>query len=204
MMGLPTVIQHQLSRVQHHTYAPFVKRLKTIFASMDSKYKEAADYYGFNCTGCEESCCLTRFYHHTLLEYFYLHEGFKTLDQEQQNQIKHKAAEVCRQTDLADEKDQPVRLMCPLNCDGRCVLYSYRPMICRLFGIPHELQQPGTEVAHRPGCGVFSEHCLDKGYFKFNRTPFFIEMAKMEMELKQTVEITQKIKLTVADMVITF
>ncbi len=171
---------------------------------MDQKYKEAADYYGFNCTDCEDNCCLTRFYHHTLLEYLYIYEGFKTLDRKQQNKVKRKAAEVCRQTDLADNKDQTVRLMCPLNREGLCLLYAYRPMICRLFGIPHELQQPGMEVVYHPGCEAFSEQCLEKRYFKFNRTPFFIEMANMELELKQTVGIRQKIQLTVAQMIITF
>lgn len=203
-MGLPTALQYQLSRIQPHTYAPFLKRLETIFESMDYKYKEAADYYGFNCTGCEDSCCLTRFYHHTLLEYLHIFEGFKTLDQKLQYEVKNKAEKVCRQTALADENNQPVRLMCPLNCDDLCLLYTFRPMICRLFGIPHELQQPGQKVVRRPGCGVFSELHLAKDYFTFNRTPFFIKMAKMEMDLKKTVGITQKIKMTVAQMLITY
>lgn len=171
---------------------------------MDLKYKEAADYYGFHCTGCEDNCCLTRFYHHTLLEYLYIYEGFKALSEHKQNEVKQKAAQVCRQTELADAKGLPVRLMCPLNCDGLCLLYAFRPMICRLFGVPHEMQQSGAETVYRPGCGTFSEQCLAKDYFKFDRTPFFIEMAKLEMELKQTVGIAQKIKLTVADMVVTF
>jgi len=203
-MGLSTVIPYQLSRIQPHTFAPFSKRLKRLFDSMDKKYQEAADYYGFNCMGCEENCCLTRFYHHTLLEYLFIYDGFKTLDREQQNKIKHRAAEVCRHTDLADEKNQPVRLMCPLNSDGMCLLYAYRPMICRLFGIPHELQQHGMEIVYHPGCDVFSEQCSGKRYFKFNRTPFFIKMANMELELRQTVGIRQKIKLTVAQMIKTF
>ncbi len=45
---------------------------------MDLKYKEAADYYGFDCTGCEDNCCFTRFFHHTLLEYLYIMEGYGT------------------------------------------------------------------------------------------------------------------------------
>jgi len=197
-------VQNQLSGIEQSIYAPFLSRLQEIYAAMDRKYKEAADYYGFDCTGCEDNCCLTRFYHHTLLEYFYIYEGFKTLGQSKQNEVRQKAAQVCRQTELADEKGQPVRLMCSLNCDGLCLLYAFRPMICRLFGIPHELQQSGVEIVYRPGCGAFSEQCLEKDYFKFDRTPFFLEMAKLEMKLKQKVGITQKIKLTVAEMVITF
>jgi len=171
---------------------------------MDQKYQEAADHYGFNCTGCENNCCLTRFYHYTLLEYLYIYEGFKTLDKKQQNKLTRDAAEICRKTGLADETGQPVRLMCPLNGGGLCILYAFRPMICRLFGIPHELQQPGMEVMFHSGCEAFSERCMGKGYFTFDRTPFFIEMANLELALKQTVGIRQKIKLTVAQMIKTF
>jgi Fe-S-cluster containining protein len=184
--------------------APFLNRLKTIYAAMDSKYHEAADYYGFKCTGCEDNCCLIRFYHHTLLEYSYILKGFTTLDKEKQNRIKQRAAKVCRKTALADEKGEAVRLMCPLNFDGLCLLYAFRPMICRLFGIAHELRQPGMGVVRRPGCGVFSEQHLDKSYFKFDRTPFFIEMAMLEKEFKQAVGVNQKIKMTIAEMIETF
>jgi len=155
------------------------------------------------------NCCLTRFYHHTLLEYAYILKGFTTLDQEKQNQIKQRAAKVCRQTALADAKGETVRLMCPLNFDDLCLLYAFRPMICRLFGIAHELHQPGQEVVRRPGCGAFSEQHLDKSYFKFDRTPFdrtpfFIEMAMLEKKFKQAVGLNQKFKMTVAEMIETF
>ena len=183
---------------------PFLNQLKTIYAAMDRKYQEAADYYEFKCTGCEDNCCLTRFYHHTLLEYYFILKGFTTLDKEKQNQIKQRAAKVCRKTALADEKGENVRLMCPLNFDGFCQLYAFRPMICRLFGIAQELQQPGMGVIRRPGCGAFSEQHLDKSYFKFDRTPFFVEMAMLEKEFKQAAGLNQKFKMTVAQILETF
>ena len=183
---------------------PFLNRLKTIYAAMDSKYHEAADYYGFKCTGCEDNCCLTRFYHHTLLEYSYILKGFATLDKEKQTQIKQRAAKVCRKTALADEKGEAVRLMCPLNFDGLCLLYAFRPMICRLFGIAHELQQPGMGIIRLPGGEACSKQILDKSYFKFDRTPFFIEMAMLEKEFKHAVGVNQKFKMTVAQMLETF
>ena len=197
-------VQNKLSGIEQSIYAPFLPRLQAIYVDMDHKYQEATDYYGFNCTGCEDNCCLTRFYHHTLLEYYYIYEGFKTLSPATQDKVKQKAAQVSYQTALADQEGRPVRLMCPLNNSGRCLLYAFRPMICRLFGIPHELQPPGAEVAYQPGCAVFSEQCSETGYFKFDRTPFFMTMAKLEMELKRTVKITQKVKLTVAEMLITY
>jgi len=201
----PTISTSLLrSEIVPDSYGLFLKRLSVIFADMDRKYKEAADHYGFHCTGCRDNCCLTRFYHHTLLEYNCLLEGFKTLDKEMQSRVKRRASEVCRQTIMTAEKGQPLRLMCPLNFDSLCSLYTFRPMICRLHGIPHELQQLGQGVIRRPGCGAFSEEFCDKTYFKFDRTPFFMEMAGLEKEFRQVLGVSHKFKMTVAQIIETF
>jgi Fe-S-cluster containining protein len=193
-----------LPKIDGKTYAPFLERLKIIYSAMDKKYQQAADYYNFHCTGCDNSCCFTRFYHHTFLEYLYIMEGYHTLVHEQKVQMKHRALEVCRKTREADEKGTPVRLMCPLNVNDLCLIYTYRPMICRLHGIPHVIQRPGQGVLHSEGCEVFTKQCQGKKRLEFDRTPFYIKMAEMEKELKQTVGMTQKIKMTVAQMVTTF
>ena len=182
----------------------FFDRLQNIFADMDRKYVSAAQFYGFQCRGCEDNCCRTRFYHHTYLEYRLVRSGFDKLDPPDRSAIRAKAEEVCRQTELADKKGLPLRLMCPLNNDGMCILYQYRPMICRLHGIPHELQKPGQPVIHGPGCGAYDEQCSDKPYFKFDRTEFYFEMASLENEFKLAAGLTGRIKLTVAEMVLEF
>ena len=192
------------TNIKRDSYGRFLERLKAIFADMDRKYKQAADGYGFDCKGCEDNCCMTRFYHHTLVEYVYMLEGFSALDNKTRHGVKHRAAEVCRKTIRADEKQEPVRLMCPLNFDGLCRLYAYRPMICRLHGIPHEIRQSRQGVVYRPGCGAFEEAFHDKSYFKFDRTPFFFEMAGLEKEFKQVLGLNQKFKMTVAEMIETF
>jgi len=180
----------------------FLKQLRAIYASMDLKYSEAAAYYGFNCTGCEDNCCLTRFYHHTVLEYLYILEGFHNLDVEKQTEIKERALKVRRKSVEADRKGKPVRRMCPLNSGGKCILYSSRPMICRLHGIPHELHKPGMDVTYGSGCEAFSKYCSEKDYYRFDRTPFYIKLASLEKDLKQAAGITTKVKMTVADMLI--
>ncbi len=192
----------QLEKItlQPEKYLPFSDRLKSLYADMNEKYKAAADYYGFHCSGCEDNCCLTRFCHHTFSEYFCILEGYNTLTREQQTEMIKSASEVCRKTAEADEKGMPVRLMCPLNFGGFCVLYDYRPMICRLHGISHELRKPGQNIVYSPGCEAFTKQSEGKGYFQFDRTPFYIEMAKLEAELKQAFGITQKLKMTVAEM----
>jgi Fe-S-cluster containining protein len=180
----------------------FFDRLQWISAAMDRQYTETAKHYGFNCDGCEDNCCRTRFHHHTYLEYLYIHAGLNKLDPQRQREIQSRAAVICRETAKADEKAMPVRLMCPLNSDGRCTLYTYRPMICRLHGISHEFRKPGQNVIHGPGCGMFDIRCSDRRYLKFDRTPFYFEMAKLESELKQAVGLSGRIKMTIAEMIV--
>ena len=169
---------------------------------MDLKYSEAAAYYGFNCTGCEDNCCLTRFYHHTVLEYLYIISGFNNLDIGKQNEIKARTLKVRRTFISADRKGKQLRQMCPLNLDGKCILYSNRPMICRLHGIPHELHSPGRDITYGSGCEAFSKQFGEKDYYRFDRTPFYIKMASLERDLKQAAGITMKVKMTVADMLV--
>ena len=180
----------------------FLDRLQRIFAAMDRQYAEAAKHYGFHCDGCEDNCCRTRFYHHTYLEYLYIQAGLNQLGHQRQRELQSRAAAVCRETENADEKAMPVRRMCPLNTDGRCTLYTYRPMICRLHGISHELRKPGQNAIRRPGCGMFDLQCSNKSYRKFDRTPFYFEMAQLESELKQAVGLSGRVKMTIAEMII--
>ena len=179
----------------------FLERLRDIFSAMDQEYNRSTEHYQFQCGGCTDNCCLTRFYHHTYLEYYYLRRGFEKLDSRKKGEILSKAEEVCRDTAKADEKEMPVRLMCPLNYDSLCTLYPFRPMICRMHGIPHELQKPGQMVTQGPGCSTFDDRCSHKPYYKFDRTPFYLEMAKLENEFKQAVGLDGRIKMTVGEMI---
>jgi Fe-S-cluster containining protein len=184
------------------TLSVYFDRLRQVFADMDQKYIHAAVHYGFQCNGCEDNCCLTRFYHHTYLEFLFIRKGFENLDPLERHSIHGRAEEVCRQTELADTHGTTVRLMCPLNNDGLCTLYHYRPMICRLHGIPHELRKSGQPVTYGPGCSDFDKRCADKSYLKFDRTPFYFNMAGLENEFKQAVGLTDRIRLTIAEMIL--
>jgi Fe-S-cluster containining protein len=179
---------------------PFIKRLETLYNKMDEKYNETANHYGFHCGGCEDNCCFTRFHHHTFIEYMYILKGFELLGDVNKSEIKEKALLVCEQTAELDKSGMPVSLLCPLNYEGLCALYSYRPMICRLHGIPHELVIPGRDKMTGPGCGEFTSCCGEKEYIVFDRTSFYAEMAGLEKEFKSLFGISEKIKLTVAGM----
>jgi Fe-S-cluster containining protein len=169
---------------------------------MDEKYEEVAANYGFHCTGCKNNCCRTRFYHYTLSEYLYILKGYNSLPHRQQAEIAERALRVCQKTSEADRRGVDMQPMCPLNFNGLCRLYAYRPMICRMHGIPHQLHRHGRVTAYGSGCAAFKNRCDAKGDVVFDRTPFYIEMAALEKELKLALGFTQKIKLTVAQMLL--
>ncbi len=182
-------------------YTPFFERLKALYVDMDSYYGNAADYYGFDCKGCMENCCLTRFYHHTHIECLYLLEGLSFLAKKKQIETTKKAADYNKKAIESDVKKKQARQMCPLNFDGLCILYNYRPMICRLHGVSHELKKPGRDIIYSPGCGEFTRQCENKAYFSFDRTPFYIKMAQLEKDLKLKFGFTKKFKNTIAQMI---
>jgi len=188
-----------------HRYLPQLKRLETLFGQMDHAYTAVASQYGFQCNGCADNCCLTRFYHHTLLEYLYLVEGLRSLESDVRHAIIEKALMVSAKMDDADRHGKTLRIMCPLNRNDRCTLYPYRPMVCRLHGIPHELRRSGGNPIKTPGCEAFFNQCRQHGqtdYIRFDRTPFYRQMAALEQELRRKTGFSDKIKLTIAHMLV--
>ena len=183
---------------------PNLENLADLFSRMEKAYDTVAAGYGFKCSGCEDNCCLTRFYHHTVLEYCYLHSGYSNLPVEERARLRQKAARVNQAMARADARGEKLRIMCPLNLDGLCVLYRYRPMICRLHGIPSEIKRPGGGSVRSPGCGDFDRRCGRAPHIKFDRTPFYMEMAASEKEIRGKLGITEKIKMTVAGMLAGF
>jgi Fe-S-cluster containining protein len=183
----------------HH----FSQQIKQIYEEMDQAYSKAANSYKFYCKGCKDNCCETHFFHHTYIECGYLLEGFSQLPETQQKGILAKAKKVVEDSNTFIEKKLPVRLMCPLNLHGRCLIYEYRPMICRLHGIAHELQIPGQPVQYSPGCDAFIDHCkkIDiNDYYPLDRTPHYIRMAQLEQAFKKEFQINQRIKVTISEM----
>ena len=176
-------------------------QLQALYADMDRAYTAAARYYGFDCRGCSDNCCLTRFCHHTVLEYSYVATGWRGLTGEQRATALAKAAAIEGQAPVAAPGGESGRFMCPLNVDNRCSLYAFRPMICRLHGIPHELHTPGRPKHYGPGCEMFNRHCGQKAYTRFDRTPFYIRLASLEKEVRATLAISGKFKMTVARMI---
>lgn len=191
--------------VTRQRHLPLLNRLETIFCQMDNAYAAVADQYGFRCNGCADNCCQTRFYHHTLLEYLYLLEGMRTLTADGRQAVRKQALAACNKMADADRQGDFIRTMCPLNRNERCILYPFRPMICRLHGIPHELHRPPGSIVRHPGCDNFLDQCRERGktdYIRFDRTAFYRQMAMLEKELRMATGYVDKIKLSIAQMLV--
>jgi Fe-S-cluster containining protein len=173
-----------------------------LFRRMDRAYDQVAEQSGFKCRGCQDNCCLTRFYHHTLLEVLYIRSGLKSLPPDRMLRIRASAQSAIRQTTKLQQSKAPLRVMCPLNDAGWCVLYDRRPMICRLHGIAHTLQRPDGQVTSGPGCDDYYRQCGDSGSHTLNRTPFYVAMAELEGRLRAQLNYHRKIKMTVAEIII--
>ncbi len=178
----------------------FEKKLRLLYEKMDNAYDKVCKYYGFECKGCTDNCCYTLFFHHTNIEYHYLITAFLKIDLNKQKKIIKKAEKSIEEINLTGSNKR-LKNICPLNIDGLCIIYNHRPMICRLHGIAHELQRP-QGVVFGPGCEAFTKTAEEKKYFKFDRTEFYIEMAKLEKEFKQIYNINKKFKKTIAQMLI--
>ena len=102
----------------------------------------------------------------------------------------------------ADQGDTPQKILCPLNEDERCVLYAHRPMICRLHGIPHQMRRPDGQSIQGPGCDDFYRQCANSTGMPLDRTPHYIAMAQLERRLREQTGYRDKIKLTIAQIII--
>ncbi len=176
--------------------------IEQLFEHMDQAYDQTASPSGFVCHGCEQNCCLTRFYHHTLLEYLYLRSGLAQLPPVQQAKIRNQADDAVQQMQQLERRGDPVRVMCPLNVDGRCLLYDRRPMICRLHGIPHTLRRPDGRSQTGPGCDDFYAQSQTSSGHTLDRTPLYVEMANLERQLRRHLGFRQRIKMTIAEMIV--
>ena len=126
--------------------------------------------------------------------------GFNSLDHHIKKQILIRAQDYCKKTFSQTENITSLKIYCPANENTKCLLYRFRPMICRLHGLPHELNRPGAVLVKSPGCntGMFN----DKPYIKFDRTPFYIEMAQIESNFRNIINKTGKIRQTIAQILI--
>jgi Fe-S-cluster containining protein len=179
-----------------------LERLCALFERIDAAYAQTAGQCNFECRGCDESCCRTRFYHHTLLEMAYLKEGLAVLPAAERDAVVEGARAQIDQMRHCEADGKSPRAMCPLNVEGRCRLYPQRPMICRLHGVAHRLRRGDGTFQQAPGCHRFAQQCPDPGPALLDRTPHYQQMAALEQSLRRTLYFEGRIKFTVAEMVL--
>lgn len=193
---------HRLHLIRQR-HGATIGQLDALYSEMDARYTDAARSYGFECRGCEDNCCRTRFHHHTLVEVLGLFAGYLKLPEDQRHHAARRARDYV-QRPRADAHGRPLGECCPLNRDNRCLLYRERPMICRLHGVPHVLRHPVKGVLSGPGCHIFEGSGGRAGGQRLDRTPLYTAMASLEKALRNASGFALPIRLTVAEMVLCF
>lgn len=179
-------------------------RLETLYAEMDAAYGAAASGYGFDCRGCDDNCCGTRFYHHTLIEVAGLLSGYRELPETQREALAARAIDYGRALQTSEERNRPLERLCPLNVDTRCLLYRQRPMICRLHGIPHTMRHPTRGVITGTGCHLCEALPRSSPGQPLDRTPLYSAMAQLEQSLRRVSGVASSVRLTIAQMILIF
>ena len=166
-----------------------IPRLTELYRLMDSAYCEVSNQVGFSCEGCDGvKCCAVDLILHTAVEMLYLRRGFNTLDMSRQLEILGRCRGIIKAK--ADDAlgDEYRNAVCGLNFEGLCVLYDYRPMICRLAGISHIIIRPDGTVTESGGCIRYHrDNQQDRPNLKIDRTDFYRQMAAIEIEVVRAV-----------------
>lgn len=175
--------------------------LEALYLQMDREWARAARHYGFECTGCTDNCCKSLFFHHTYIEETFLLVGFEALAPAIRKDVRERADAYLETVFTPSGGIYEERPFCPLNIDGLCAVYPYRPMICRLHGIPHHLEGADGRIVKGDGCAQGKHVFMAKSYFDFNRTPFYSRMASLELAYRKAKGLSGKTKKTVAHMI---
>jgi len=182
----------------------FAKQVADLYQNMEAAYDQTAQDLDFSCSGCPDNCCDSYFLHYTYTEWAYLWQGLQTLEDSLLQTITEKAAEYVIACEASLAKGERPVVMCPLNDAGRCSLYPYRMMICRLHGVPSAFTRPDGEKVEFPGCFRCQEHVSGHGSVApLDRTLFFRKLVELEIGLLGNRRMAApKVKLTIAQMIV--
>lgn len=177
-------------------------RLVELYKLMDGAYSEASKQTGFSCKECDGvKCCTVDLIVHTFAEMLHLRRGFRVLDQPRRLEVKTRARNILKAKSKDAMGPEYREAVCALNFDGKCILYEYRPMICRLAGIPHLINRPNASQTTSGGCFRFENE--KKPLFPdvvIDRTFFYREMAELELAVIR--ELGQRTRsLTIAEII---
>lgn len=183
-------------------------RLADLYERMQQAYADCAGEAGLTCDGCETNCCTSFFQHHTHIEWAYLWRGLHALDAGRRNLFVERAGRYVEEARRSMAVGTPPSAMCPLNEDGRCALYAWRLMICRMHGTRNMMVLPNGEKRLFTGCVRFtalpcSSPENDAACPTLDRTPFYRELAALETEFLQRARRPMpRVDLTLAEMIV--
>ncbi len=160
-------------------------RLQDLHCSIDHAYKDIADSLGFTCKDCDGvKCCTVDLNLHTHVEMMLLRCGFQSLDSQTQKEVLARARAVVEAKRINPYGDDYRNAVCALNSRGLCILYEYRPMICRLAGIPHQITRPDGKIMLSGGCTRYKIRIEpDFPDVRLDRTAFYRQMATIEINV---------------------
>ena len=179
--------------------------LAVLYEEMQEAYEQSAGLLDFSCHGCPDNCCNSYFLHHTYLEWAYLREGFLGLSREKRDKYLARATTYNEQCELDLAADRRPEIMCPVNDNGRCGLYTHRLLICRLHGVPGSMTLPNGQRRSFPGCFRCQEITAGrKNVTTMDRTLFFNRMLQLEREfVGPRLAAMPRVKMTLAHMLLT-
>lgn len=140
-------------------FSPFFAKYEKLLADVDKVFETVKEQHP-ECVTCEQGCsdCCHAVFDLPLIEALYLNHHFHgVLPKETKAQILVKADQADRssyklkfqayknqregvETEAILEDMAKKRVRCPLlNSQDRCDLYAFRPVTCRLYGIPQEI-----------------------------------------------------------------
>lgn len=184
-----------------------IERLEDIYDKLQQEYERVAQALNFSCTGCPDNCCDSYFQHHTYAEWAHLWLGLRRLEPEQQQALIARARGYLERCEQALAAGQRPQVMCPLNDNGRCLVYSNRLLVCRTHGVPASLTLPDGRKYPFPGCFYCQQRVAsrEKGQVPapVDRTPLLKKLALLEKELLEAHHhLLPKIKITLAEMLV--
>jgi Fe-S-cluster containining protein len=137
--------------------AQFFTEYEALVSQVDAVFQKVSNNFASE-VRCKEGCsdCCHALFDLTLIEAMYLNSKFSELDELRRNEILLEADKADRKAHVLKRKvskeaaevdhseillrTAKERLRCPLLDSGdKCQLYAYRPITCRIYGIPLEI-----------------------------------------------------------------
>ena len=184
-----------------------LKELEDIYQKLQQDYERVAGELNFSCSGCPDNCCDSYFLHHTYAEWAHLWIGFRQLDPTRRQSILDRAKAYLLQSERQLGAEQRPQIMCPLNEEGLCSLYTHRLLVCRTHGVPATMIRPDGQTLRFPGCF----RCQETVEIRYNgqpaplveRTVLLRRLALLENELLDNKRhLMPKVKITIAGMLV--